>query len=99
MREGWVAEREARVSKISLELSKSLGVVEERGRAIEWLAEKKRQDNDKHAEEMEFAKQDRSCHAEVLELRKQLNTLSEKKLSADERRHWKSAKGRKELSG
>ena len=97
VREGWVSERENRLSRMSVELSKSMQVVEERGRAIEWLAEKKRQDDEKHKEQVEFAKEERSCHEEVLELRKKLGALNEKKLTLDEKKFW-AKENRKNLN-
>lgn len=79
------AEKDAHITKLTQDVLKHFKQVEERHRALEWIAEKKRQDNDRHSKELEWAKSSRSCDSEVQTLKGHVRELEDKLFRAESR--------------
>mmetsp|Transcript_48800 Transcript_48800/g.156304 ORF Transcript_48800/g.156304 Transcript_48800/m.156304 type:complete len:253 (-) Transcript_48800:919-1677(-) len=93
-RDGHVAQAQGHLSNCNKQVSMHKAATVERERSLEWLAEKTRQNQERHEMEVQYAKQERSCHKEVEHLRAQLNAHKDSKLLKDLRKGTEMVHGR-----
>mmetsp|Transcript_18679 Transcript_18679/g.22378 ORF Transcript_18679/g.22378 Transcript_18679/m.22378 type:complete len:297 (-) Transcript_18679:553-1443(-) len=81
-REGLLREKELSNQEFVAETHRTMArleaKLEEADGSLQWMIEKKREDNERHAEQLNDAKTERSCHGDIEILREELNKAVQK---------------------